>query len=152
MGGLDIDRFATAANTLLPRFNSYFAEQGSCGTDAFAQNDWAQLRNFCNPPFSQLPRLLQYLSNTAPTAICVVIAPKWVQQHWFQGFFHLADTTLLLPHRPDLVRIIQGDQTTPPYLKNRSWRLCAFIINTPLVSPPPFPKLRDTYHPPSRAY
>ena len=36
MGDLDIDRFATALNTLLPRFNSYFHESGCHGVDAFA--------------------------------------------------------------------------------------------------------------------
>ena len=35
-GKLDIDRFATYANKLLPRFNSYFLEQDSIGIDAFA--------------------------------------------------------------------------------------------------------------------
>jgi hypothetical protein len=31
-----IDRFATAYNTLLPRFNSYFYEPNTAGIDAFA--------------------------------------------------------------------------------------------------------------------
>jgi hypothetical protein len=52
MGGLDIDRFATAHNTLLPKFNSYFHETNCLGVDAFAQSDWPQYRNYCNPPFS----------------------------------------------------------------------------------------------------
>ena len=35
-GDLDIDRFATSQNTLLPKFNSYFHESGCFGVDAFA--------------------------------------------------------------------------------------------------------------------
>ncbi len=36
VGELDIDRFATATNKLLPKFNSYFWEEGCAGIDAFA--------------------------------------------------------------------------------------------------------------------
>lgn len=35
-----MDRFASALNTMLPLFNSYFMEYGSSGVDAFAQNDY----------------------------------------------------------------------------------------------------------------
>ncbi len=35
-GPLTVDRFATAANAVLPRFNTIFMEQGVDGTDAFA--------------------------------------------------------------------------------------------------------------------
>lgn len=52
VGGLDIDRFATAANTQCKKFNSYFMEPQCTGVDAFAQTDWLHLRNFCNPPFT----------------------------------------------------------------------------------------------------
>jgi hypothetical protein len=31
-----IDRFATASNAMLPRFNSLFYEHGTTGVDAFA--------------------------------------------------------------------------------------------------------------------
>ena len=34
--GLTIDRFATALNAVLPRFNTMFGEAGAEGTDAFA--------------------------------------------------------------------------------------------------------------------
>lgn len=36
VGGLDVDRFATPTNTLLPTYNTYFFEQGTSGVDAFA--------------------------------------------------------------------------------------------------------------------
>ena len=51
-GPLDIDRFATSTNAVLPRYNTMFWEEGSSGVDAFAQSDWAKFRNFCNPPFA----------------------------------------------------------------------------------------------------
>lgn len=52
VGGFTVDRFATAANTCCPRFNSYFAEPNALGVDAFAQEDWLEHINYCNPPFS----------------------------------------------------------------------------------------------------
>lgn len=38
-GALDIDRFATNQNTLVPRFSSYFRELNSAGTVIFTQDD-----------------------------------------------------------------------------------------------------------------
>ena len=84
MDGLDIDRFATAQNHVLPAFNTYFLEAGSAGTDAFAQTDWALLKNFCNPPFSQLGRLVTFLREFQPLLPrAIIIAPQWVQQPWY---------------------------------------------------------------------
>ena len=51
-GTINIDRFATAANKVVPHFNSYFYEPGCSGTDAFAQKDWGEGINFVNPPLS----------------------------------------------------------------------------------------------------
>lgn len=34
---MDIDRFATSVNKVLPIFNSFFFEKDSSGVDAFAQ-------------------------------------------------------------------------------------------------------------------
>ncbi len=83
--GLDIDRFATANNTLLPKFNSYFHETGTHGVDAFAQEDWLEAKNYCNPPISQLNRVVKFMRTFAPCMPqALVIAPKWVQQPWYQ--------------------------------------------------------------------
>lgn len=106
MGGLDIDRFATAQNKVLPKFNSYFMETGCMGIDAFAQTDWMTLRNFCNPPISQLNKLLTFIKRNYPRAPCVIITPKWQQQPWFQGFLDISDSCLLLPDQEDLVENI----------------------------------------------
>lgn len=82
--GLDIDRFATSQNHVLPAFNTYFYEEGSVGTDAFAQTDWERVKNFCNPPFSQLNRLVAFLRDFHPNLPrAIIIAPKWVQQPWY---------------------------------------------------------------------
>ncbi len=82
-GPLTIDRFATAANAVLPRFNSMFIEHGAEGTDAFAQKNWRTERNFSNTPFAQVARLVRFLSVEAYGSAAVVIAPYWVAQPWF---------------------------------------------------------------------
>ena len=63
---LSIDRFATQANTLLPKFNTLFIELGSVGTDAFAQSDYNQEVNFCNPPYSILGKLFKFITDYYP--------------------------------------------------------------------------------------
>jgi hypothetical protein len=77
VNGFDIDRFATARNTLLPTFNSYFLEPGCAGVDAFAQADWESTVSYCHPPIGVLPKLANFLLDVHPTARAVVIAPKW---------------------------------------------------------------------------
>ena len=57
-GVLSMDRFATAANAVCPKFTSYFRELGCTGVDAFAQEDGLVGLNFVKPPFSQLSRMV----------------------------------------------------------------------------------------------
>lgn len=57
-----IDRFATAQNALLPKFNSLFFEPGTHGVDAFAQIDYLCEVNFIHPPFSIVGRTLAFLN------------------------------------------------------------------------------------------
>lgn len=57
-----IDRFATAKNTVLPKFNSLFFEPGTHGVDAFAQVDYQCEINFIHPPFSIVGRTLAFLN------------------------------------------------------------------------------------------
>ena len=63
-----IDRFATNANKITWRFNSYFAEENSEGIDAFAQCNWDAELNFCYPPFNQICRLLNFIMYSHPHA------------------------------------------------------------------------------------
>lgn len=142
VGGLDIDRFATAMNNLLPTFNSYFWETNCAGVDAFAQNNWLQLKNYCNPPLSQVARLVKFLRDFEPyTPRCVVIAPLWRQQPWFQQLKALATTYILLPHSPHLFTKLSTSEQRTHYLSNQDWRMCAFFINFKLENSLHFPTL-----------
>ncbi len=72
-----IDRFATALNTQVSLYNSYFHELNSHGIDCFAQQDFHDHINYCNPPFAVVGRLLSFIISHYPTAKFIVIVPMW---------------------------------------------------------------------------
>jgi hypothetical protein len=82
------DRFATAENALLARFNSAHAHPLSSGVDAFSQADWAAGRSWCHPPIALLPRLALLLRESRAAA--TVVAPDWPAQAWYQALRSLA--------------------------------------------------------------
>lgn len=123
-GPCTIDRFASANNTQLPRFNSAWASPGSSGVDAFAQADWGRERNFCNPPWELLDRLAQHLRETGAAA--VVVAPHWPAQAWYQQLRELSADLLLLPPAPDMFcpgRLGSFEPIGPP-----GWPVACFHI------------------------
>jgi hypothetical protein len=95
-----IDRFATALNTHLPRFNSYWGDPLSEGVDAFAQDNWTNENNWCNPPWSELSRLAQHLRESGAAA--TVVVPHWPAQPWFQQLSTLAAESMTYAPTPGL--------------------------------------------------
>lgn len=73
-GQRTVDRFASFQNRLCKRFNSFYADVGLEGVDAFAQ-DWADERNWANPPWSLLPRLVHFLHDR-PHVEAIVLTPE----------------------------------------------------------------------------
>ena len=67
-GAIYIDRFATASNKIVTKFNSYFYEPGCSGTDAFAQSDWGEGISFVNPPLSLMSRTVHFIREYVPKA------------------------------------------------------------------------------------
>ena len=57
-GGITIDRFATRHNRVVATYNSFFMEEGSAGTDAFAQLDYDLHTNYIHPPIGIVGRVL----------------------------------------------------------------------------------------------
>ncbi|XRB10040.1 hypothetical protein NFJ02_44g112040 [Pycnococcus provasolii] len=53
---------------------------GAAGVDAFAQNDWRQHRNWCNPPWQLLDKLARHLDHTGAAA--TVVTPAWDDTAW----------------------------------------------------------------------
>jgi hypothetical protein len=97
LGVPTIDRFATYANKLLDRFNSYFLEPFTEGVDAFAQHNWEYEYNYCNPPFALLGRLTNFLIYEVPNAQCLCIIPFWTGTPWFEQLAIHATHMFLLP-------------------------------------------------------
>ena len=133
-GSRTCDRFASAANTLCPSFNSLHEDVGSAGTDAFLQ-DWTGEANWCNPPWNLLPRLTSFLA-ARPAVDAVVIAPDWPSAIWFQPLRRLAAEAVLIQRRPGM--FLPGDPTLPRLLPPPKWNLRAFHVR------PRGPNLRTT--------
>jgi hypothetical protein len=96
-GALTIDRFATQANAILQNFNSLFYESSCSGIDAFAQENYLEHGNFCNPPYAVLGKLYKFITSTFPEAKYVLVFPQWTAQSWFANLLKLTTITLLLP-------------------------------------------------------
>jgi len=118
-----IDRFATGMNNLLPIYNSRFAEPGTCGIDALAQQDWAVHNNYVNPPFRLIPQVLQIISKQK--AYATIIAPKWPSQPWYQKLTQMA---LCPPLRLPISGLTRGEIQMPEACKNHRWRIFAWRI------------------------
>jgi hypothetical protein len=84
---LSIDRMATRANRRLTRFCSVSAcDPDSVGFSAFC-SDWksgpagTSELNYCFPPFSLIPRVVQHVEHCRAKA--VLILPHWPSQSWW---------------------------------------------------------------------
>ena len=114
-----IDRFATANNSQVPRYNSAFADPGCEAIDAFSQS-WAFEVNWLNPPWKVLARVL-YTLRHEPRAAAYLVAPVWPSEPWWPDLMELADDWFVLP--------VAADTFLPGYLGsceprgNPHWRV-----------------------------
>ena len=135
-----VDRFATHSNALCPRFNSWYWCPGTAGIDAFAQPDWSQSNNWCNPPFRLLGRLISLIREQR--AVATVIAPVWPGQPWWHQLCpdgsHLA---------PDVVDVFDLPQSFDTFLSGAhnantagvgtpTWRVIAVRFDCRPGAPP----------------
>ena len=97
-----VDRFATANNTQLARFNSLMAGPRAEAVDAMAQSDaaWRAEVNWCNPPWALLGRLAAKLRASGASA--TVVAPTWRSAPWYSELLHLCSEVRVEPARRDL--------------------------------------------------
>jgi hypothetical protein len=123
-GPHDVDRFASARNSQLPRFNSHHWDVGTEAVNAFNQS-WSLTNSYMNPPFSLISQVLEKIRQDRATVTIVV--PAWVGRPWWPLLVSMASDFLLLPRRPDLFLRGQADNTqklSPP-----SWQALAFRIS-----------------------
>lgn len=91
-----VDRFASATNAQLPRFNSRWPCPGAEGVDALAQSDedWYRELNYCNPPWSVLELLARKLYSSGAAAL--VVSPAWTHTIAYQALASMASRTEIL--------------------------------------------------------
>ena len=83
-----VDRYASAANALLPVFNTAQPAAGSAGAGALSQR-WESENSFEFLPPTELPRVAQLLAEHR-CAAATVVTPYWPAQAWFQQLSELA--------------------------------------------------------------
>ena len=137
-GPHSVDRFASEASALLPRFNARWLSPAAEAMDAFTV-PWADEVNFVNPPWALLPRALAKLR--AEGAAATVIAPFWPARPWWPLLVDLATVVVLLPPSPVAPPPSWAPLPPPEPLRSVAWRLCAALIPGPrhLPSPAPVP-------------
>ena len=91
--GFTVDRFATAATTLLPRWNSPCPEEGSEAEDGLS-TDWTTECNWVHPPLKLLAQVSTKLER-APAA-GVVVTPFWPAEQWFRSLRALSSEVVVV--------------------------------------------------------
>eukprot|EP00873_Tetraselmis_striata_P038086 jgi/Tetstr1/458350/TSEL_044789.t1 len=89
-GPHSIDRFASALNTLLPRYNAAWLDPTCEAVDSLHLPDADRRRenNLCNAPWPLLPDLVQKLQQSGAAA--TVVAPRWEGKAWHQALTKMA--------------------------------------------------------------
>ena len=121
-----MDRFATANNTQLTRFNSLMEGPQCEATDALAQSDdaWRQEVNWCNPPWALLGQLAAKLR--VSFAAATVVAPTWRSAPWYQEFVSMCTELRVKPARSNL--FMPGDRGSRTAVGESGWSVTIFRI------------------------
>ncbi len=93
-----VDRFASGACHVLPRFNSAVHEPGAEAVDALRQ-DWLGDNNYVHPPVELLGAVLRKLK-AAPRGCglrCTVLVPDWPGRPWYVPLLMLAKDVKSVP-------------------------------------------------------
>ena len=100
--GHAIDRFASATNALLPRFNSRWNCPGAEAVDSLSLSDqhWRKHLNWCNPPWRLLHDLVTKLHTSGAAA--TVVAPLWPSAMWYQQLKAMSTEVRIYPPARDL--------------------------------------------------
>lgn len=119
-----VDLFASPINNQLPRFFSRFLTQGAEQMDAL-HAPWPDGTLYAFPPTSMINKCLKKARKERATII--LIAPYWPRRPWFSEILTMAQDSLKLPLRPDLLSQGQFHHPDPAWLNLHAWRLNAKI-------------------------
>jgi len=94
-----VDRFASATNARLARFNSRWPCPGAEATDSLSLSDsaWRKELNYCNPPWTLMEQLAKKLMSSGAAAL--VVLPAWRHSLVYQLFREMAEAVTRLPRR-----------------------------------------------------
>jgi hypothetical protein len=125
-GPHSVDRFASMENALLERYNSRWLDPGTEAVDCLHLPDsqWAQERNWCNPPWGLLDDLILKLRSSGAAA--TVIAPHLPAKPWYQALLDLSEDWLLYPPVRDLFS--PGTLTGYGTVAQPAWSVVAFRV------------------------
>jgi hypothetical protein len=123
-GPFEIDLFATAQNTQLPRFFAPFPQPGAEAVDALKQS-WSRPGIlWANPPWALISRVLAKVQRE--NAQLAMVAPIWWSAPWFHRLLELSRDIIILPQSQDL--FLAGMRGRQP-MHNPSWRAAIFRLS-----------------------
>ena len=129
-----VDRFATSDNRQVDRFFARWHCPGALGVDSLQQSNsaWRAEHNWCNPPWSLLPALMQKLLHSGAAA--TVIAPYWPEQPWWPLLEGMATDWQWFPPSRDL--FWSGKSGSRSAIGRPRWAVAAFHVpaRVPLLS------------------
>jgi hypothetical protein len=99
-----IDRFDSALNTLLPRYNTGLKDPTCEAVDALhlSTSDWRKEKNWCNPSWPLLPNLVQKLRQSG--AATTIVAPIWTGEVWHHALIEMTSEELVVAPRSNLLQ------------------------------------------------
>jgi hypothetical protein len=125
-GQHSIDRFASALNTLLPRYNACWKDPTCEAMDALhlLDNDWRRENKWCNPPWPLLPNLVPKLRQSGATV--TVVAHGLTRKVWHRALTEMASKEIIFTPRRDLFqprrRALRGTTCSP------HWHVTIFCV------------------------
>ena len=129
-GPFDVDRFAAAHNAKCVRFNSRHFDPAAEAADAFTQ-DWSRSRNYCNPPFDLIGRVVATIREQKAWA--VVVFPVWPKQPWFGELRLLCSDCITLP--PSRTSFLPGPRSAIHRPSVANWPVCAALLDCSTARP-----------------
>jgi hypothetical protein len=101
-GAHTIDRFASANNKQLPRYNAKWRDGTAEAVDCLRLTDaeWRAEHNWCNPPWELLNDLVAKLRSSGAEA--TVIVPYWPKKPWFVHLAEMSIESIDMPPSRDL--------------------------------------------------
>lgn len=120
-----IDRFASATNTQLPRYNSRWLDPTTEAVDCLRLRDsaWRRENNWCHPPLELIDDLVLKLQRSGAAA--TVVVPLWPGRSWFQLLTEMATSVQTYQPSQTLYRQRPGGRAGP--VRGR-WSLAIFRL------------------------